>query len=437
MRKRHYVILGLTLAYAVAGIVATPRLRHSWWYLQENVNRRFSTFCWLSAASAAFPWCIPDGLEAYGNMKSRGVPSKVNPDIFSMAMGTDPADALSIDARAMSSAQFKAHLQEFRSAHGGYRLWCYGRYGYCLTPPVKAEYGKVLDCFSDETKFAAFAGSRIYSPAALFACYVGDDAEVDPAFAGCPDYGALRRLLTAPRVLFRPTPHGALSPVSPARFTPFDVKFPAWLGRGNADAAVFLDFESQYEVVQEARREALIGFDRAAGGMSTNAIACWARAAKANPSDPLLVELGDALDFEARSYLDLGNVNGALRCYENRIEVFPKDVAAIHNFGVCLKRAGHPKLAAGVFARAVELDPLEDSHRMELIDCAETGGHPDIAVRQIDVLLKRHPDSLELKKRRARILVQTYLDGQKRREKGQEDRSPSRYMDNKAKGKTK
>lgn len=433
MRKRHYVILGLTLAYAVAGIVATPRLRHSWWYLQENVNRRFSTFCRLSAASAAFPWCIPDGVEAYRNMKSRGVPSKVNPEIFSLAMGTATSDAVAIDARAMNSAQFKARLEEFKSRHGGYRLWCFGRYGYCLTPPVKAEYGKVMERFSDEKAFAAFAGSRIYSPAALFACYVGDDAEIDPAFAECPAYGALRGFLTAPRVLFQPTPQGALSPVSAARFTPFDVKFPEWLGRGDADAAVFIDFESRYEVVQEARREALIGFDCAAGGMSTNAIACWARAAKANPSDPLLVELGDALDFEARSHLALGNVNGALKCYEHRIEVFPKDVAAIHNFGVCLKRAGHPKLAAGVFARAVELDPLVDDHRMELIDCAEIGGFPDIAVRQIDVLLKRHPDDLELKKRRARILVQSYLDGQKKDAEDRPDNTPSRYIDKKGK----
>ena len=51
MRKRHFVVLGIIVAYAVAGIVATPKIRHSWWYLQENANRRFSTFCGLSAAS--------------------------------------------------------------------------------------------------------------------------------------------------------------------------------------------------------------------------------------------------------------------------------------------------------------------------------------------------------------------------------------------------
>lgn len=429
MRKRHYVVLGIILAYAIAGFVATPRLRHSWWYLQENVNRRFSTFCGLSAASVIFPWCVPYGIDAYRNLSSRGIQSKVDHEIFSLALGTDPADSVKIDARAMNVARFKACLDEFSARHGGYRLWCYGRSSYCLTPPVDVDYGKIMKRFSDDKLFAQFAASRIYSPAALFACYVGSDSEISPALSKYPSYGALRGNLTSVRMFFRPVPSGALSPVNVSRFTPFDVKFPAWVSCGEADAAVFLDFEDRYGVVQEARREALIGFNYADGGVATNAISCWANAAKANPSDPLLVELVEALDFEARSYLSVGNVNGALKCYEHRIEVFPRDVAAIHNFGVCLKKAGHPELAAGVFARAVELDPTQDEHRLELIDCAEAGGHPDIAVRQIDVMLKRNPDDLELKKRRARILVQSYFKGQRAKEDKKVDNTPLRYLE--------
>lgn len=429
MRKRHIVVIGAVLAYSLAGIVATPKIRHAWWYLQENANRRFSTFCWLSAASCAFPWCIPAGVEAFGNMRARGISSKVDPAVFAIAIGADPADVVQIDTRVMNAAGFKSALQGYKDAHGGYRLWCFGRFDYCLTPTVKVDFGKVLERFADEKTFVRFAGSRLYSPAALFACYVGDDSAIDPAFADIPAYGPLRRALTSPRILFSPVPpDGALAPVNAARLTPFDVKFPPWLERGGADGAMLLDFEDRYETAQEARRETLIGFDYAAKGMATNAIACWAKAAKANPRDPLLMELAEALDFEARSHLAIGNVNGALRCYENRIEVFPKDVAAIHNFGVCLKKAGHPELAASVFARAVELDPLQDAHRLELIDSADAGGHPDIAVRQIDVLLKRRPGDMELKKRRARILVQMHLDDQRKRQQTN-NHSPSRYLD--------
>ena len=420
MRKRHLVILGVVLAYAIAGLIATPKIRHAWWYLQENVNRRFTTFCGLSAASCIFPWCIPAGVEAYRNMCDRGVPSHVDPELFALGV--------------MTVARFKCLLEDFKRQKGSYRLWCFGRFDYCLTPSVKVDFGKVLARFSDEKLFERFAAARLYSPAALFACYMGDAAEIDPAFADVPAYGRLKDFFTAPRVLFRPALDGALAPVDAARFMPFDVKFPAWIERGSADAAMFLDFEDRYETAQEARREALIGFGYAERGMPTNAIACWAKAAKANPRDPLLMELAEALDREARSHLAIGNVNGALRCYEHRIEVFPKDVAAIHNFGLCMKKAGHPELAAGVFARAVELDPLQDAHRLELIDSADAGGHPDVAVRQIDVLLKRHPDDLELKKRRTRILVQMHLDEQRRKLTDRPDHSPSRYLDENQKG---
>ena len=436
MRKSRIAVAAVVLAYAVAGVIATPKIRHGWWYLQENVNRRFSTFCGLSAASALFPWCIPAGVTAYRNMCDRGVPSHVDPSLFALALGIED-EVMTIDARVMTVARFKAHLEAFKRRKGSYRLWCFGRFDYCLTPSVKVDFGNVLARFADEKLFERFAAARLYSPATLFACYMGDAAEIDPAFAEVPAYGGLRDFFTSPRVLFRPVLDGALAPVDAARFTPFDVKFPKWIERGSVDAKMFLDFEDRYETAQEARREALLGFSYAEKGMPTNAIACWAKAAKASPRDPLLMELADALDKEARSHLAIGNVNGALHCYEHRIEVFPTDVAAIHNFGVCLKKAGHPGMAARVFARAVELDPLQDAHRLELIDSADAGGHPDIAVRQIDVLLKRRPDDLELKKRRARILVQMHLDDQRKKQAEQSDHSPSRYLDPQTKGKTK
>ena len=436
MRKRHFVVLGIIVAYAVAGIVATPKIRHSRWYLQENANRRFSTFCGLSAASCLFPWCIPSGIEAYRNMCERGVPSRVDPGLFSLALGV--GDKLkTIDARVMTVARFKALMEDFKLQNGSCRVWCFGRFDYCLTPAVNVSFTRLLTLFSDEKMFERFADARIYTPAALFACYVGDAADILPAFEDVPAYGSVMDFFTSPRVLFRPQCTGALASVNVSRFTPFDVKFPDWIERGTADAKMFLDFEDGYELVQEARREALLGFDYADRGMATNAIACWSKAASANPRDPLLIELADALDKEARSYLAIGNVNGALRCYENRLEVFPKDVATVHNFGVCLKKAGHHKDAARVFAKAVEMDPLQDAHRLELIDCADAAGHPDIAVRQIDVLLKRRPDDLELKKRKANILVRMHFDKAKSKPR-KADNTPSRYLNEvKTKGKKK
>ena len=431
MCKRHIVITVLIAVYAVAGLLSTPKIRHAWWYLQENANRRFSTFCGLSAASCLFPWCIPDGVEAYRNMCERGVPSRMDPELFSLALGVGDKMEV-IDARVMTVARFKALLEDFREKHGSCRVWCFGRFDYCLTPAVNTSFKRLHMLFEDDKMFERFAVARIYTPSALFSCYVGEYLDVAPAFAEVPAYGALMDFFTSPRVLFRPVCSGALASVNVARFTPFDVKFPKWIERGNVDAQMFLDFEDGYEAVQEARREALLGFDYADRGMATNAIACWAKAASVNPRDPLLIELSDALDKEARSYLAIGNVNGALRCYENRLEVFPKDVAAVHNFGVCLKKAGHHKIAARVFAKAVEMDPLQDVHRLELVDCADAAGFPDIAVRQIDVLLKRRPDDLELKKRKANILVRMHFEKFKEKQQA-DDNTPSRYLEPKKK----
>ena len=426
-KKTKLVLAATALMYALAAVLVTPKLRHAWWYLQENVNRRFSTFCGLSAATCFFPWCADAGFGAWRNISARGTSPVADPAVFASAFGTNCAYQ-AVDARGMTFGGFKTQLEKFRRRHGGYLLWCFGRNDYCLTARRDTAFDTVLAAFADETSFTNLAASRIYSPAGLFACYVGTDSEIGPAFSEFPEYGALREKLASMRTFFRPLPSGASAPLDVSRFTPYDVKFPDWLKRGSADAAVFLAFEDGFENFQEARREALLGFNYAQSGMATNAIACWAKAAKVNPRDPLLLELAQGFDDEAQAHLSIGNVNGALKCYENRIEVFPGDIAAIHNFGVCMKRAGHPGMAARVFAKAVELDPLHDAHRMELIDCAEAGGHADIAVRQLDVLLKRRPGDIELKKRRARILVKQHLDRQRKIAEENAKTSPARYL---------
>ena len=149
----------------------------------------------------------------------------------------------------------------------------------------------------------------------------------------------------------------------------------------------------------------LLGFEDADRGASTNAIERWAAAAKVNPRDPLLGNLADSLDLEARRFLRLGNINGALHCYENRLLIRPNVVAAVHNFGVCLKKAGHWAVAARIFTKAVTMDPLTDEHRYEMVETCAASGLEDVATRQLEVLMKRHPDDPALKLRTARLLT--------------------------------
>ena len=310
-----------------------------------------------------------------------------------------------IDGRLLSLARLKGILDECRQAFGDYKFWCIGQYDYLVTPSCEVAADRLMALFDDPAHFVRFADAGIYSAADLYACYVGADFEIEPALANVSAYGALRSALTAPRLAFAPLPDGNLTPVRPALVTPMDAHPVDGLVPGAADSALFVSLTNRIAIVQAARREAIRGLDAAASGISTNALEHWTRAAQDNPRDPILKNIADALDLEGRRRLRMGDANGALRCYENRIVVSPHDVAAIHNFGVCLKKAGQPEMAARVFLKAVTMDPRTDEHRLEFVGCAAASGHLDAASRQMEVLMARHPNDPHLKLRAARLLV--------------------------------
>ena len=444
--------------YAIAGWICTPHLRHAWIYLQENATRRYSTFLGLSAASVVFPWCIDDMRTAIIRLATRdygfakGRPYKVEKidghvyahyrdedyggdvvtrdgwpietgsrfkatrllaELIPFAEGaacpsvTNGAalPARRIDGRLLSLARLKGILAECRRDFGDYKFWCIGRYDYLVTPSCEVAADKLLGLFDDPHTFEKFAEAGIYAAADLYACYVGADFEVEPALANVSAYGALRGKITSTRLAFSPPPDGNLTPARPALVTPLDLHPVDGLVPGAADESLFASLTGRIAVVQLARREAIRGLDAADRGISTNALDHWAKAAKDNPRDPILKNLADSMDLEGRRRLRVGDVNGALRCYENRIVVSPHDVAAIHNFGICLKKGGHPEMAARVFLKAVTMDPRTDEHRLEFVGCAAASGHLDAASRQMEVLMARHPKDPYLKLRAAKLLA--------------------------------
>ena len=313
--------------------------------------------------------------------------------------------ALRLDGRLLSRARLKGILADFRAAFTHYRMWCVGRKDYVVTAGGNVLADELLDLFSRQESFAAFVAADVYIPAELFACYMGTDNEIEPGLLEIPALSHGSATWEAPQLAFASPPTNHLSEVRAAGLTPYYIPPMGWLVRGTVAPAVWSVMTNQLLAVQGARREILLGFDDADRGASTNAIECWATAAKTNPRDPLLGNLADSLDLEARRFLRLGNINGALRCYENRLLIRPNDVAAVHNFGVCLKKAGHWDVAARVFTKAVKMDPLTDEHRYEMVETCAASGMEDIATRQLEVLMKRHPGDPALKLRTARLLA--------------------------------
>lgn len=312
--------------------------------------------------------------------------------------------ALHLNTRLMPRARLKTILEDFRAAFGGYRLWCAGQEDFVATSGGTVLADEALELFADAEKYEAFAEVEIYSPAEMFAGYLGTDGEVGPALAGLEGMTHWGASMAAPRLACSPPPGGGLAAMRASELTPLEAPAAEWFAKGLTDADIFAALTNGARRVQDARREALLGCDAANLGAATNAVEHWAAAAKANPRDPLLAAVADSLDLEGRRYLRIGNAGGAIRCYENRLTIRPTDVAAIHNFGVCLKKAGHSAMAARVFARAVELDPLTDEHRLEMVECCANSDHLDIASRQLEVLMKRRPDDADLKMRAAKLL---------------------------------
>ena len=312
--------------------------------------------------------------------------------------------AVHVDSRRLPMGRLKGILAEFRAAFGGYFLWCVGANDYVVTSAAEVTADKLYDLFADEKASEAFAATGIYSPADVFACYMGRDAEIEP--------GLKETAVAARKTVTWKEAREALDSLSakdadyvrPSVLTPYYIPPMPWFTRGEAEPAVFAGTTNGLMAVQAARREFLAGFDDLGGGVSTNAIDRWATAARVSPRDPVLRGLVDVVDLKGRQFLRVGNVKGAMGCYEKLLLIRPNDAAVVHNYGLCLKKGGQMAMAAQVFARAVELDPETDAHRVELVECSAASGREDTAVQVLEVLMKRHPDDPALKLRAAKLM---------------------------------
>lgn len=333
--------------------------------------------------------------------------------------------ALHLNTRLMPAARAKTIFCEFGKVFPYARVWCVGRFDWVLTGFNSNEKVSLLaddltSLFERKKVFETFLEAKLRAPSDVFASYVGTVEEVWPAFETIGVMTAEEARKASPRLAFFPQPEGDDAPLRPSDLMPMRSASLDWLLEGSLEADVFKAMKNQIAENQKARRMILIGLDQADRGKADRAIDCWAKACAKNQRDPFLDTLSDSLDLEGRRRLRVGDVNGAMRCYENLIVVVPWKISAIHNFGVCLKQSGRTKLAADVFTRAIAKDPENDDHRLEFIECAAAAGMTDLAVEQIDFLIKRHPNDQNLKLRKTHLLVNRFVkerDAQ-RKEKG-------------------
>ena len=241
-----------------------------------------------------------------------------------------------MDVRDVSMDRFKAMIESFDLAE--VHLWMPGETRWLLTGrkvPRQVKLSAQLELFSRDGVQTDLVAAKCPALPDVFASYVGTREEVMPAFDGARGEAVVR-----PAYFLSKTPDGI-----------------GWIVAGDdVDEDIRRTSFSEIHSRQVVRRLVVEGgllSEMAKDKQGEEAAAeQWAKAALRNPNDLMLLERLDRLDRNARGFLEVGKVLLAMKCYETMVLVRPNDAAAVHNFGMCLKRIGKVDLAEKILGRA-------------------------------------------------------------------------------------
>lgn len=235
-----------------------------------------------------------------------------------------------LNVRGLSAKDFRAELEACPGNE--VHVWMPGERDWLLVSRLETNRTALAECMD---RFAADTNCTA-SVAEVFASYAGTREDILPAFES--------RLK---------------GDVLPEWFVTKDVPKLEWLDTSDIDDDILKPTMVEIRSVQVVRREILRGNMLAAKATDKKgeeaATEVWARAALRNPNDPMLLERLENLSRNAKGFLDSGQLLQAMKCYETIILIKPRDVVAVHNFGMCLKKIGKTDLAEKVLERAKRL----------------------------------------------------------------------------------
>ena len=251
--------------------------------------------------------------------------------------GTDKSNVVGrvFDVRGKTAKDFRRALEELPGVSR--RVWMPGADKWFLVGHLttnRISLAKAMDAFT------ALESAKFSLPE-VFASYAGEVDDIMPAFG----YGLDGWLL-------------------PEWFVTKEVPQLDWLDTSGVDGDILGGTLSEIRSMQVVRREILRGnmAAREAKGVDRekDAVAIWAKCFLRNPHDPLLLERIWRLERNARGFLEAGKVIQAMKCYETVILIQPTNVAAVHNFGMCLKKIGKTDMADQVLERAKALEQRKE-----------------------------------------------------------------------------
>ena len=243
-----------------------------------------------------------------------------------------------MDVEGVTAAEM---LERFRGfSLGTFHLWMPGTSRWLLIgrkSKARVRLSEMFDVFVRERTFDDLAKARCGTIPEVFASYVGTADDVVPAFFNLAKDEKM----------------------NPGLFVTKEIPKVDWLDADGVDDDIRKSVLAEIRSLQVVRREVIRGSIAIEAIKDKkdeeNATEILARAALRNPNDLFVLERLDRLERNAQGFLSLGKILMAMKCYETMVLIRPDDAAAVHNFGMCLKKIGKLDLAEKILKRAETL----------------------------------------------------------------------------------
>lgn len=308
------------------------------------------------------------------------------------ALSADGIVALHLDARALSLERFASVSASFAAVFPGVQLWCTGANDWVLVggkAELKAPVDRLLVLFEKKPVFRDFVRAGGLGLPEALACMVCDGRGLAPWLAKTGRESAWHALWSAPRNVFS----AYRLVLRPATMEACRQRKSQWILPGELDVDVYLGFLDKVGRVIGGRAVAAKALERLDTDPQEVSIGAVREAAQLDVRDALLIPVGESMELEGRRRIKIGDLKGALKCFENLLSISSDSAFAHYEMGYCLRGSGDNEGAYLHFSRAVASAPEQTDYRLEMASAALAVGEFSEADRQYREVLKREPDN--------------------------------------------
>ena len=300
--------------------------------------------------------------------------------------------ALHLDARALSPERFAAIASDFVAVFPGVQVWCTGPNDWVLVggeKEIKTPVDGMLSLFERMPVFRDFVRADGPALPETLACMVCDGKGIGPWLARTGRESAWRTEWLAPSRLFM-AERFAIQPITLEGCRQWKAQ---WILPGETDVDVYLALLDKVGRNIGGRVAAVTALAKMTKNQREAGLDAAREAAKINPHDALLVNLSESLELEGRRRIKIGDIKGALKCFENLLSFSAGTAFSHYGMGYCLRGNGDNEGAYLHFSRAVAYAPEQSDYRLEMAQSALAVGEFAEADRQYQEVLKREPDN--------------------------------------------